>query len=50
MPSTVRQEYDFPDGAKLTLTFEADRPATADELALIARIAGILEAKGGKGR
>lgn len=45
MPSLVRQEYDLPDGAKLTLSIEADRPVTADELALLARIAGMIEGK-----
>jgi hypothetical protein len=45
MPSTVNQEYDLPDGAKLTLTWEADRPATEDELSLLARIARMIEGR-----
>jgi hypothetical protein len=45
MPSTLHQEYDLPDGAKLTLTWEADRPATEDELSLLARIARMIEGR-----
>jgi hypothetical protein len=47
MPSTVHQEYDLADGAKLTVTWEAERPATGDELALLARIAGIVQGRAG---
>jgi hypothetical protein len=46
MASTVHQEYELPDGAKLTLHWEADRPATEDELALLARIARMIEGRG----
>jgi hypothetical protein len=37
------QPYDLPDGATLTLSFEADRPATASELDLLARLAQTVE-------
>lgn len=43
MPSTVRQSYDLPDGATLTVTWESDRPATASELELLARLAQTVE-------
>ena len=49
MASTVHQEYDLPDGAKLTVTWEADRPATEDELSLLARIARMVEGRGERG-
>jgi hypothetical protein len=39
MASTVHQEYELPDGASLTITWAAERPATEDELALLGRIA-----------
>lgn len=45
MASTVHQEYELPDGAKLTVTWEADRPATEDELSLLARIARMVEGR-----
>jgi hypothetical protein len=45
MPSTLHQEYDLPDGAKLTITWAADRPATEDELALLGRIARMIEGR-----
>jgi hypothetical protein len=46
MASSVHQEYELPDGAKLTVTWEADRPATEDELSLLARIARMVEGRG----
>lgn len=47
MSSTIQQVYDFGE-ATLTIAWEADRPATADELALIARVAGIIEGRAAK--
>lgn len=46
MASTVHQEYELADGAKLTITWEAERPATEDELSLLARIARMVEGRG----
>lgn len=41
--SNLRQEYDMPDGATLTITWAGDRPARAGELELLARLAGTVE-------
>jgi hypothetical protein len=49
MASTVHQEYEFADGAKLIVSWEADRPATEDELSLLARIARMVEGRGERG-
>jgi hypothetical protein len=43
MASTVHQSYDLPAGATLTVEWSADRPATAAELDLLARIATTVE-------
>jgi hypothetical protein len=43
MASTAHLAYDLPDGATLTLTWAADRPATAGELDLLARLAQTVE-------
>ncbi len=43
MASTAHLPYDLPDGATLTISFEADRPATAAELELLARLAQTVE-------
>jgi hypothetical protein len=37
MAFTVQQEFDLADGTKLTVTFEAARPAKESELVLLAR-------------
>jgi hypothetical protein len=37
MPSTVHQEYELADGAKLTVTWETERAATGDEFVAFLR-------------
>lgn len=41
--SDFHQRYDLPDGATLTIVWESDRPITAAELDLIARLATTVE-------
>jgi hypothetical protein len=43
MASNVHQDYELPDGARLTIAWTAERPASQNELDLLARLAQIIE-------